>query len=230
MTPGPTTGPTVTSDPGPTSTATPAPTRTPLPPDTAAPTDAPPTVAPIPTVSATPVPTGTPTPTASPPPPSWTFGSLSCFAPSCSQAETRYPSTVLADLTVEATFTNPRYASQFQYGFVIRDRIRIWVASDGDWEAVAWARETRSDSLNVFWRVASTAGGSLDVPFDTSPSGKNHVRVTAKGERVCLFVNGEAAACVDLPEFTMAGEVSIASQYGRVPYRGFRVAAFQEAG
>ena len=113
---------------------------------------------------------------------------------------------------------------------MIRDRISIWVASDGYWDVVAWAREPRSDSRNVYWQMASTAGGRMDVPFDTSPSGKNHVRVTASGERVCLFVNGEDAACVDLPEFTMAGEVSIASQYGQVSYTGFKVVEIQEAG
>ena len=226
MTPGPTTGPTVTSDPGPTSTATPDPTHTPLPPETAAPTDAPPTVAPIPTVSATPVPTGTPAPTASPPPPPWTFGSLSCFAPSCAQTGRPYPSTVLADLTVEATFTNPRYASQFQYGFVIRDRIEIWVSSDGTWQVVASELRAYPEGGEGASRlvVVSTAEGRLDVPFDTSPSGKNHVRVAAEGDRVCLLVNSEAVDCVDLAQFTMAGEVLISSKYGFVPYRGFKVA------
>ena len=147
---------------------------------------------------------------------------MSCFTPSCSQAEDRYPSTVLADLAAEATFTNPTDTSQFEYGFVIRerdgiDRIAIFVASDGDWEVV-WAR-TEYRNGSTIYEAASQDWGSLDVPLDTSDRGENHVRVTAMGKRLCLFVNGEDAACVDLPDFTVAGEVSISSGYGSVSYR-----------
>ncbi len=113
---------------------------------------------------------------------------------------------------------------------MIRDRIEIFVASHGAWQVVTWAKQPESDSLNVFYEFASADGGSLDIPFDTNAGGENHVRVTAKGERVCLFVNGEAAGCVDLPEFTMADEVSIASKRGLVSYTGFRVSEFLEAG
>ena len=139
----------------------------------------------------------------------------------------------MADLAAEATFTNPTDTSQFEYGFVIRerdgiDRIAIFVASDGDWEVVVWARTEYRNGSTVY-EAASQDWGSLDVPLDTSDRGENHVRITAMGERVCLFVNGEDAACVDLPDFTMAGEVSISSGYGSVSYRGFKVTALEEA-
>ena len=137
--------------------------------------------------------------------------SLDCYSP-CVRRED-WAGVSFADLSAEATFTNPTQTSLFEYGFNIRDRIRIGVTSDRSWNTYAWSAD---------WSTGAYIGeGRVDVPFDTSLGGENHLRVTAVGDRGCIFVNGEPVSCFDLPAHAATGDIAVFSTNGSVWYRGF---------
>ena len=147
-------------------------------------------------------------------------GLLSCSVP-CLQTG-RHISVFgvhLADLTAEATFTNPTLTSRFEYGFEIRDVIAITVSSNRTWEAIAWAPKEVEEGVTHYTEV-SIVGESFAVPFDTGSGGSNHVKVTALGDLGCLFVNGEEISCFVLPAAASAkGPVVAISRYGEVLFR-----------
>ena len=168
----------------------------------------------IPTLRAgTPAPTPTPTrrPTATPTPVQTsdfgpTNGELR-HDPSDGSIETEYANVSIADMIVEATFVNPYSAAsnKWDYGFIFRREhtgraIHFVVTSDQRW--------------GLAWRERSTAGnerlgGGTLKSFDTSPGGRNHLRVIAIKERGWLFVNGEFVSSLDLSTVTGAGDVAV---------------------
>ena len=142
-------------------------------------------------------------------------GLISCSG-TCAQNEISFYGVNLADLTAEATFTNPALTSRFVYGFVIRDRIQITVSSNRTWDAVARVPEEIGEGVTHYTEV-SRVGGSLAGSYDTGSEGSNHVKVTALGDLGCLFVNGEEISCFVLPAAASAkGVVAAISRYGDV--------------
>ena len=149
-------------------------------------------------------------------------GLISCSG-TCGQSEISFYGVNLADLTAEATFTNPALTSRFVYGFVIRDSIEITVSSNRTWGAVARVPEEIEEGGTHYTEV-SRLGGSLAVPFDTGSGGSNHVKVTALGDLGCLFVNGGEISCFALPAAASAkGVVAAISRYGDVWVRDAEV-------
>lgn len=140
-------------------------------------------------------------------------GALFCFSP-CGRIEQGTLDS-LVDLTAEATFINPTQTNWFEYGFHIRNSIDINVTSERFWRVTFWSREYRGEGV-IHRTAAPIDGGRLTGPFDTSPGGENHLRITAEGNRGCLYVNGEFISCFDLPEPAVAGDVLVYSEIGDV--------------
>ena len=140
-------------------------------------------------------------------------GDLGCHEP-CRGREDSKGDPVL-NLTVKATFTNPTKLPEFEYGFVIRDYIYVGVTHEQIWQARAWTED---------WRERTTIGtGSLDDPFAIGLAETNHLRVTARDEEGCLYVNNEYVACFDLPDYAKEAVILIYSQHGDVWYDDFTV-------
>ena len=148
-------------------------------------------------------------------------GALFCFPPSCAQIG-QGTLDFLVDLSAEATFINPTQTNWFEYGFNIRDSIDINVTSEQYWRVTFWSREDRGEGV-THRAAAPIDGGELHGPFDTSPGGENHLRITAEGNRGCLYVNGEFISCFDLPEPAQAGSVLVYSKIGDVWFKDRKI-------
>ena len=59
--------------------------------------------------------------------------------------------------------------------------------------------------------------------FNTLPKRENHIRVTAWGDQGCLYVNEELVSCFDISSFPSRGNISVASRYGDVFYKEFKI-------
>ena len=140
-------------------------------------------------------------------------GQLYCFD-RCSRAEMS-AGVSLADLSAEATFTNPTGTSTFEYGFNIRDFIYIVITNERTWKATAWSADWATEDV--------VAKGRLSGPVDTGAGVSNHLRVTALGNEGCLFANTKQVACFELPSHAVTGDVRISSRHGDVWFRGFAV-------
>ena len=119
--------------------------------------------------------------------------------------KTYYANIAMADMVVEATFTNP-YSSSYNswdYGFILRENsdspfIYIVVNSDGSWSA-------KSGSDPPYDYVGE---GTLDNLF-TGDGEQNHLRLAAIGDRGWFFVNNEFVAFLDLSDVTNGGDIAV---------------------
>lgn len=159
-------------------------------------------------------PVATPTRTPSP-----SIGGTSSFGPVSGELahdpadgfiKTEYADVSMADMIVEAKFTNP-YSSSYSswdYGFNIRDPgedseglfIEIAVTDESQWEAQA-----RNSDLSYSQAIG---GGTLRNLY-VGEGDKNHLRVVAIGQRGWFFVNGEFIASLDLSDVRSAGDVAV---------------------
>ncbi len=124
--------------------------------------------------------------------------------------KTEYADVSMADMIVEATFTNPYSSgySSWDYGLNIRDPgedsegsfIEIVVTDESQWEA-----QTRNSDLSYSQMIGGGTLGNLYV----GEGDKNHLRVVAVGQRGWFFVNGEFIASLDLSDVKSAGNVAV---------------------
>ena len=161
------------------------------------------------TASSTPTPTRRLSPTPRPNPDGTnSFGPISGelqHDPSDSFIETEYANVSMADMIVEATFTNP-YSSSYNswdYGFIFRKNrntpfIHVVVNGDGRWSL-------KSGDGAPYNNVS---GGTLSN-LNANDGGKNHLRIIAIGKRGWFFVNDELVSDLDLSEVTRAGDVAV---------------------
>ena len=124
--------------------------------------------------------------------------------------KTHYANVAMADMVVEATFTNP-YSSSYNswdYGFNIRDLgeeaeglfIEIVVTSDMRWEAQARNLDSSYRELLGDGTLRNLYAGADD---------RNRLRVVAVGDRGWFFVNGEFISAIDLSSITSAGDIAV---------------------
>ena len=207
--PAPTYTPYPTAKPAPTytpyPTATPAPTYTPYPTATPAPTYTPPlTATPLPTYTPYPTRTRTPRPnaTATPPPldlgaPNYgpTSGAIPHDPSDGKFASVEGPS-LLGQVVIEATFHNPDvpHGGRWQHGFLLRKAPAnvfhaIRINHDGSWEHAY--RLGTGRPTPTLRREASTA-------IDTTPAGRNRLRLVVVETDGSLFINDELQGRLDL--------------------------------
>lgn len=177
--------PTATMPPAP--TATPTPTLTPTPFPTAIPT-------PIPTATRrptrTPIPTRTPTPIPDPSAP--IYGPASGYIvhqPDDEFLEVFRGPGVAKNVMIEATFKNPYPTSKgdWNYGFLLAQRkvnFYHWmrIRSDGTWDH---SYRPGPDADRVTLRQESPPS------IDTTPQGKNRIRLVIIGEDGWLYINNQ---------------------------------------
>ena len=116
----------------------------------------------------------------------------------------------IADMVIEATFTNPYSADHhsWDYGFILREQsnataasfIEVTVTSANLWSAVL--RDTNSAS-------GKRLGGGTFLNLSTDTDGENHLRVVAIGERGWLFVNHEFISAIDLTGIERSGDAAV---------------------
>ena len=124
--------------------------------------------------------------------------------------KTEYADVSMADMMVEATFTNPYSSgySSWDYGFNIRDPgedsegwfIQVVVTDESQWEAQA-----RNSALSY----SQVIGGGTLWNLYIGEGDRNHLRVVAIGQRGWFFVNGEFVSTLDLSDVTNAGDVAV---------------------
>ena len=119
--------------------------------------------------------------------------------------KTEYADVSMADMVVEATFTNP-YSSGFNswdYGFILRKNrnapfIYIVVSSDNRWAIKS------GDGAPY-----NNVGGGTLWNLYVGEGDENHLRVVTIGQRGWFFVNGEFVSTLDLSDVTKAGDVAV---------------------
>ena len=191
-----------TATPLPTPTITPAPTATPTPTPTLRPT-----------ATLTPTPTLVPTPTLTPFPPLKSDPDLLLWGPS-SESIIHEPGDgflevsdgvqTSGDVVVEATFHNPysTVSNYWQHGFLLRniefDHFH-WVSIDsyGEWL--------------YFYRLGDGDDRGFDFSFssfiNTTPGGKNRLRVVMIGTEGWVYINGKYVGSVSLSAITGGGYI-----------------------
>ena len=119
--------------------------------------------------------------------------------------KTEYADVSMADLVVEATFTNPYSAgyNSWDYGFILRKNrnapfIYVVVNSDS-----RWAMKSGDGAP-----YNSLGGGTLRNLY-VGEGDENHLRVVAIGQRGWFFVNGEFVSAIELSDVTKAGDVAV---------------------
>ena len=124
--------------------------------------------------------------------------------------KSKYANISLADMVIEATFTNP-YSSDYHswdYGFIIREQsdasggsfIEIIVTSGHLWSVLL--RDTNFPG-------GRRLGGATLLNLSTDTEGENHLRVVAIGERGWFFVNDEFVSIIDLSGLDRSGDAAI---------------------
>ena len=119
--------------------------------------------------------------------------------------KTKFAGVSMADMVVEATFTNP-YSfgyNSWDYGFMLRKNgdapfIHVVVNSDSRWSI----KSGEGAPYNHL------GGGTLRNLL-VGDGDENHLRVVAIGRRGWFFVNGEFISTLDLSDVTRAGDVAV---------------------
>ncbi len=119
--------------------------------------------------------------------------------------ETHYANVSMADMAIEATFTNP-YSSSYSswdYGFMLRENsdapfIHIVVSDNGVWSAKSGSDPPYDD-----------IGEGALASFFTGDGERNHLRLVAIGDRGWFFVNNQFVAFLDLSDVMDEGDVAV---------------------
>ena len=176
-----------------------------------------------PTVTHTPTPTPVPAPGTGPQP---IFGPLNgeiAHNPDDGLVDVYDASGIwITDGVIEASFYNP-YSSNvsgWSSGFIFRNSRHnvfhiVMVTGYGFLHHIVGTSDNVEDRQRLIYRKLDT--------IDTSPAGRNHLRIVATGATGRLYINGRYAAGLDLKDLREAGSVSaIANYYNNHGVAGYK--------
>ena len=128
----------------------------------------------------------------------------------------------ITDGVIEASFYNP-YSSNvsgWSSGFIFRNSRHnvfhiVMVTGYGFLHHIVGTSDNVEDRQRLIYRKLDT--------IDTSPAGRNHLRIVATGATCLLYINGHYAAGLDLKDLREAGSVSaIANYYNNHGVAGYK--------